>query len=568
MSKPAKETEPSAVEKAQSIIRTATALTRYPIHRLTKHGEIAIKLKIVDEDGQLTLLWEVSHNSKYGQPGPLAYKLDTLIINRRIEEAGYPLPEVLKIGSLSEICRELGIDDDGGKNRVAVREALYQNASAMITAQAHYTGRDKSKRLFEFGTTRYGVILTGEQLPDGRKADAVYITLHLLYRDLLDKSQLRPLDYAYLKALKQPMAQRFYELLSFQIYGALESRRERRAKYLYSEFCQQAPQQRYFQFKRMHMQMKEVHALHLASGYIQEPVEFRETTDSEGRIDWEMFYAPGPKARAEYRTANARSGTRVEQPQEKQKKQAPPTPQTLTLPFSLSGAEPLDGLLKEQLEEPLLDGSGKDAITGEADDPATGELIALLVEADLNRSDAERFARERPEVCRRQLEYLPHVKEFKSSRGAYLRRAIEGDFGAPTAYARQQSQQQARQKAEAATQEHRAQGQAQASQEKARRSHEDRFQGAYEAYVRERVGDASKTQPGAFAALERAEAAQRSTYTTGPLAGRPLTLKALEVFDQEASRLERAREFWCQQGVPVLGFWEWDEALNLEPFSP
>lgn len=296
-----------------SLIRTATALTRYPVHRLTKQGPIAIEFKALDEDGQFTLQWEVSHNSKYGQPGPLAYKLDTLVISQRIEQAGYPLPSALKLGSFREICRELGVSDDSGKNLAAVRKALYQNAFAAITAQVRYTGRDKSKRLFEFGTTRYGIILTGEELPDGAKADAVYIVLNPIYRDLLNKSQLRPLDYGYLKALKHPVAQRFYELLSFQIYGALESRRARRAKYLYSEFCQQAPQQRYFQFKRMHMQMKEVHALHLASGYILEPVEFRETTDGTGRIDWEMLYTPGPRARAEYRAVNGRLRARHEE---------------------------------------------------------------------------------------------------------------------------------------------------------------------------------------------------------------------------------------------------------------
>ena len=40
-------------------------------------------------------------------------RLDTLIINRRIEEARRPIPRMLKLGSLSDICRELGLSDSG-----------------------------------------------------------------------------------------------------------------------------------------------------------------------------------------------------------------------------------------------------------------------------------------------------------------------------------------------------------------------------------------------------------------------------------------------------------------------
>ncbi len=565
MKKPAEETALATVGvEMQNIIRTATALTRYPIHRLTKNGEITIAFKATDEDGQINLQWEVSHNSKYGQPGPLAYRLDTLIVNRRIEQAGYPLPLLLRLGGLREICRELDMDDDGGKNRVAIRDALYQNASTMIVAQVGYSGRDKSKRFFEFGTTRYSIILGGQQLPDGSKADAVYILLNPLYRELLDKSQLRPLDYDYLKALKQPIAQRFYELLSFQIYGALEGRRERRAKYLYSEFCQQAPQQRYFQFKRMHMQMKEVHAQHLANGYILGPVEFQETTDPEGHVDWKMFYTPGPRARAHYRAVNGRLKAQAsESPQPQTKPQ--PTSRTLkgTKGTSLSPSMIPDILQAEPLEAQL----GSEPEVGSGMSAEVTELIECLVAADLNRADAERFACESPGVCRRQLEYLPFVSEFKSSRGAYLRRAIEGEFGPPASYARQQAQQEAeraRQEAARSATSRRAQEQVKVSQEQARQGHQTRFYGAYEGYLSESMEEAAQAQPEASMALQRQEAAQRATYTRGPLAGRPLTEKALDVFDQEASRLERAREFWRQHGAELLDFWQWDEAINPE----
>ena len=78
-------------------IRVETALSRYPVHRLARKGSIKIEVTEANERGEAVLLWKVSYNSEYGQPGPLAYKLDTLIINRRIEEASRPIPRALKL---------------------------------------------------------------------------------------------------------------------------------------------------------------------------------------------------------------------------------------------------------------------------------------------------------------------------------------------------------------------------------------------------------------------------------------------------------------------------------------
>src|SRR4051812_43661613 len=119
------------------VIRVETALSRFPIHRLAKAGAVRINLREEDERGAATLKWRISHNSDFGQPGPLAYKLDTLIVNRRVEGAGRPSPRLIKLGSLSDICRELGLAESG-KNKADIKRALYQNASAFITAKITY----------------------------------------------------------------------------------------------------------------------------------------------------------------------------------------------------------------------------------------------------------------------------------------------------------------------------------------------------------------------------------------------------------------------------------------------
>ena len=72
---------------------------------------------------------------RYGQPGPLAYKLDTLIINRRIEEAGRPSPANHQARKPSETsAEELGMQT--AARRLKIRRRLHQNASAYITARS------------------------------------------------------------------------------------------------------------------------------------------------------------------------------------------------------------------------------------------------------------------------------------------------------------------------------------------------------------------------------------------------------------------------------------------------
>src|SRR5947208_2860639 len=98
------EPQPAAELISLNAIRVETALSRYPVHRLARKGNIKIDLSDANGRGEPTFQWKVSYNSEYGQPGPLAYKLDTLIINRRIEEARRPIPRMLRLGSLSDIC--------------------------------------------------------------------------------------------------------------------------------------------------------------------------------------------------------------------------------------------------------------------------------------------------------------------------------------------------------------------------------------------------------------------------------------------------------------------------------
>ena len=194
----------------RDIVRVETALSRFPIHRLARKGTAPIEIRETGADGELTVRGEVPSREGVREaglaeveirpPGPLAYRLDTWVINRKIEEVGRPVPGLIRLGSLSDICRRLDLPDSG-KNIGDIRRALHQNAKRLHHGEARYKTRDGAERRIEIGTTRYTVVMTGETLPDGRKADAVYLLLHDFFRQILDSAPTRPLDYGYLRKL-------------------------------------------------------------------------------------------------------------------------------------------------------------------------------------------------------------------------------------------------------------------------------------------------------------------------------------------------------------------------------
>jgi hypothetical protein len=278
------------------ILRTETVLSRFPIHNLTTHGRVSIHLRRTNAQGDLDYLWDVSTSAHYGPPGPLAYKLDTLVINRLLDALPRPVPAVLKVGSLRQVAPQLGLNTSG-RQQEHLKAAFHQNASAYIVTKLRYRGRDGRQRRLEAGFTRYSVVLQGEQLPDGTLADAIYLVLSEPYREILNHAPVRPLDYTYLQALT-PMAQRFYELLSYHLFATLTHHRPQ-ATLRYGEYCLLATQQRYTAYEQVKKQMYKVHRPHLAAGYIAQ-VRSTATTDTDGQPDWLLHYTPGPKARAEY----------------------------------------------------------------------------------------------------------------------------------------------------------------------------------------------------------------------------------------------------------------------------
>jgi len=314
------------------IIRTETVLSRLPIHNLAKKGSVNIQILKKTEMGEVELKWEVSYNARYGEARQLAYKLDTIVVNQRIDDAGRPLAKILRIGSLNEICAELGLAVDQGKNTRNIKNAFLQNVGTLITAEFQYRWNDGSEHFLKAGFTRYSVIFSGENLPDGRTADAVYVVFNNPFWEVLNNAPVRPLNRSYMKELP-PAPQRFYEIISYKIFSALKNEYSF-AKLLYSEYCTLSAQVRHYERQPVQDQMAKVLRPHKESGYIAS-VKYEATTDPLGNSDWLMLFTPGPTARAEYAAVHRGKSAPIDldlpETEERSKRKTGPRQQRLKL---------------------------------------------------------------------------------------------------------------------------------------------------------------------------------------------------------------------------------------------
>lgn len=326
---------PQTARAPLSILRTETVLARFPIHQLSTGQDVPIRLTQTNAQGDLALRWAVTYNAYYGPPRHLAYKLDTIVIQQILDALPRPLPRELKLGSLRHIGTMLDFPVSG-RQHAHLKRAFHQNASAYIVAYLRYRDRDGRTRTLNTGFTRYSVIVTGETLPDGTTADAIYLLLSEPYLEVLNHAPVRPLDYAYLKMLT-PMAQRFYELVSYKMFAVLKYRRPY-ATLRYAEYCLLATQQRYTDYDQVKKQMYKIHQPHLHAGYVMQ-VQSTATTDADGQPDWLLHYTPGAKARAEYaafmRQPGAEAAAALVAPTE-----ADPEDRVATLPHTLLCATP------------------------------------------------------------------------------------------------------------------------------------------------------------------------------------------------------------------------------------
>jgi len=185
----------------------------------------------------------------------------------------------------------------------------------------------------------------------------------------------------------------------------------------------------------------------------------------------------------------------------------------------------------------------------------SSELVSALLAHDMNRDDAVRLARLKPEECARQLAYLPFkLAELRGSPGAWLRCAIEGGYGPPVGYRRAQ---EASEQRERAAQERAAQH--------ARAVHERMHRAAYLTYVSETVTLLRESHPDVWRVFEETETRARAACESAPIS-RAGVEKCLASLAMPEHRLERLLSYFVPQGL-LLTFWQWDRSQNPDRYG-
>ncbi len=509
----------------QNTIRIETVLSRFPVHKLTRRGNISIEIRETTPTGELKTKWEVDYPKKTGQAGQLAYKIDTLIVNRRIDDERPSISKIIQLGSLSDICRELGMRVSGG-NSNELKKALLQNAFASITAKISYKTTDGAEHTIEAGFNRYSVIFTGERLPDGRRANAVYLILNDVYMKILNEAQTRPLDYDYLRDLP-PAAQRFYELIGFQIYAVLKYERPR-ARMFYSDFCNRAPQTRYFDYDHVKKQMYKVHIPHLKSGYLAK-VEFQQQHSESGELDWIMLYTPGYRAEAEFREASRKLRTL-------------PRPGAAPPSLTPTTTKPQQPARQARQFDSSTDATRSPAATISEADDASEQLVSRLISFHLGEATARELVKDYRKSVEMQLQALPHrntgkIKDF----APWLIKAIRENYELP------EEMQQALEK-EAEVKRRIAKREA----AHARQSHRDALQPIFYDYLRGREGEHQSERLEAYRAFLAKEAGERAEIESNRIFKPKFKAHQLAIFDHEESHLDRLRAYFQD---PTLDEW-------------
>jgi len=297
--------------------RASADILRYPRHILTakSRGQKQTNIRIGDRKGGQSYWW-LSSNPTYGVPGKTSFDFDYQVLHQRFYEAilkarqngQKTAPRYIMVGSLRQIAKELGLSPS---NTEEVKKAIQANQAAVIeTDKAIRFINEKGEAEHLSGQFKaYDVYIRGDHLPDGDEAKKVVLELSIPFWQALNAQEFsKPLDGQYFKQLAKPGAQRWYTLVSTDIFVALNKNLPY-AKVRYSAYCKFHPQKQHKTFSDMKRQMTNLHQKHVEFDYI-EPPQYQKIATEQGTNDWWILYKPGLKAKQEYQQNRRRTITR------------------------------------------------------------------------------------------------------------------------------------------------------------------------------------------------------------------------------------------------------------------
>jgi len=206
-----KETQEISLPK---IINSEVNLLVFPFFALDKRKQkkrtkVEYRDIVKREGKKIEILWQVTSNSEYGYPGLFdreVYKAIEQIITevlKRKRNVENPIP----IGSLYNIAKLIKLKSSetgsySGWVYKEIKEALKRINGVMVNSKGTFYNK-KEKEWIEDTFHLYNrIIFKGKKLPNGEIADTNYLFLGSWYLQSLNSFYIKPIDYSYLKRIK------------------------------------------------------------------------------------------------------------------------------------------------------------------------------------------------------------------------------------------------------------------------------------------------------------------------------------------------------------------------------
>lgn len=301
--------QPSAIQ-GKTKFRAERNFLKYPFFDTSKsstRGMIRIEETVHTEEGTVELLWEVSRHLDRKFPGELACKIHRQVVERIVSETRKPISGLIRLGSYRDICNMLGIEYTG-KQAAAIKDTLRDVQFTGVRAQWTFYSKTKKGYIDDSFHLYDRIIFTGQYLPNGEIADAIYIVLGSWYVESVNANYVVPLDFNYHKELKGTIATRMYEWLSLNFFVALDNGRSS-IRPRYSTIGRDFPLVVQNAKWKAKQQLKDAHRQHAASGYLAADPEWVNIPSE--RNDWLIVYHIGERAKHEYKRNKKRASDQV-----------------------------------------------------------------------------------------------------------------------------------------------------------------------------------------------------------------------------------------------------------------
>ena len=253
-----------------TVVRSEINFLNLPFFALTKRG-LKEKTKteylyVQERNGKkVELLWRVIPSTEYGHPTPFDRKVARaidVVTDEMFVRNGYQLKNPIQF-SIYHLVELIGFSPRkrrSGWLYEDIRYSLKRIVATTVESKGSFYLKDKKRWIDRVFHPYEEVIFLGEELNDGTIAETNYLRLHPFYLQNINAQYVSPLDYEFLRRLKNDIAGREYEVLSPKFYGL-----DKRLSYYqvdYQDFCKTLPitPQRYYsatqrQFKKAHEEL-------------------------------------------------------------------------------------------------------------------------------------------------------------------------------------------------------------------------------------------------------------------------------------------------------------------------